>query len=65
MDINFLFSVIDNSEKGFDKKIQKLGDAVLKYLGFQTSYNFHKRFLMKNYDYNEWIFGDHHNFKSK
>ena len=40
------FSIIDNREQGFQKKIDRCLDTVLKFIGLPTPTSFHKKFLL-------------------
>lgn len=40
------FSIIDNRDQGFQKKIDRCLDTVLKFIGLPTPTNFHKKFLL-------------------
>lgn len=40
------FSIIDNKELSFKKKIDRCLDTVLKFIGLPTPTSFHKKFLL-------------------
>lgn len=40
------FSIIDNREQGFQKKIDRCLDTVLKFIGLPTPTSFYKKFLL-------------------
>lgn len=40
------FSIIENREAGFQKKIDRCLDTVLKFIGLPTPTSFHKKFLL-------------------
>ena len=41
------FSIIDNKELGFQKKIDKCVETVCKYIGLPTPTSFYKKFLLR------------------
>ena len=52
--------MVDNKEKGFDKKIKKLGEVLLHCVGMPGSVAFYKKYLLKNINryFNFFIVGN-------
>jgi len=44
------FSIIDNKQAGFQKKIDKCVETVCRYIGLPTPTSFYKKFLLKMHD---------------
>jgi len=41
------FSIIDNKQSGFQKKVDRAVETVCKYIGLPTPTSFYKKFLLK------------------